>query len=719
MNMKKLIIFLLMLLPLFAVSQITFPNNTKQQGDKWFVGAVRVDNSLQVGKNGMKQDSVKLVNGKIVFYKAGVAYYSATGTAIDTVSLSNRINAKVSFPGFGTTSSTAAVGNDSRLSDSRTPTAHNQAQSTITNLSDSLLAKLNRKDSTKYATPKYVLDHAGSTDTTSLSNRINSKISADYIIEKIGSTYYARPKGTYVAYSGSNFKTVIENAIGQLTSGGVIYISAGLYDNLAPIVISKDYITIQGAGKYLTKLKLKASADAGGSFPYTGLIQCIGYNYFTLRDIQLDGNGANQTLVDNGASGTGRLFGVRIGYNGSTTTNALIEDCYIHDFPVNGIQTYNSSNNIIRNNISKNNYWNDISVYSDANTIVEGNITGGSSDVGISVGGVDLVVRNNQIGNTTGTHGSVNSRWGIEIGLVDESPSSARINIINNTISGANIYRGIATNEDPINCMISGNTLTGMTLPNSLGISLVNGPSYWTITNNKIVGLNGQSILLYGVSYNKVSDNDISAGTGACAISVDGNSSYNIITNNRLESKYGIEVTPGSNYNFLSDNYIKSLNGGGQDVIDGGMGTGNSWVNNIGYNLYGTLNRKIQETAQNNNLLTATSDGLTTGIVVPGSQNITVTSNTNDVYIISLPAASSATIGTRITGLLVGSKICELRVQAAQATTVYINGVTTNVEAAIPAGSSFEVIQIDATHWILKAWTALGAPITAIVPDAV
>ena len=41
-------------------------------------------------------------------------------------------NAKVSFPGFGTTGTTAAVGNDSRLSDARTPTAHNQAWSTIT-----------------------------------------------------------------------------------------------------------------------------------------------------------------------------------------------------------------------------------------------------------------------------------------------------------------------------------------------------------------------------------------------------------------------------------------------------------------------------------------------------------------------------------------------------------------------------------------------------------
>ena len=41
-------------------------------------------------------------------------------------------NAKVSFPGFGTMAGTAAEGNDARLSDARTPLAHNQAWSTIT-----------------------------------------------------------------------------------------------------------------------------------------------------------------------------------------------------------------------------------------------------------------------------------------------------------------------------------------------------------------------------------------------------------------------------------------------------------------------------------------------------------------------------------------------------------------------------------------------------------
>ena len=56
------------------------------------------------------------------------------GTAIadSYISSAPAWNAKVSFPGFGTTAGTAAEGNDSRLSDARTPLAHTQAWSTIT-----------------------------------------------------------------------------------------------------------------------------------------------------------------------------------------------------------------------------------------------------------------------------------------------------------------------------------------------------------------------------------------------------------------------------------------------------------------------------------------------------------------------------------------------------------------------------------------------------------
>ena len=46
----------------------------------------------------------------------------------------------VTFPGFGTTGSTACVGNDSRLSDSRTPVAHNHTAANVTDFASVALS---------------------------------------------------------------------------------------------------------------------------------------------------------------------------------------------------------------------------------------------------------------------------------------------------------------------------------------------------------------------------------------------------------------------------------------------------------------------------------------------------------------------------------------------------------------------------------------------------
>lgn len=113
----------------------------------------------------------------------------------------------------------------------------------------------------------------------------------------------------------------------------------------------------------------------------------------------------------------------------------------------------------------------------------------------------------------------------------------------------------------------------------------------------------------------------------------------------------------------------------------------------------------------------ATAAGLTTGAILFSSRHIKVTSPSAD-SVCCLPTMGATTIGWTLNGW-VGANGFELRPIAAQAGTVYINGVTTNVEAAIPAHSEFLVKCIDATHVILKVWDANGNLRTAIVPDAI
>jgi hypothetical protein len=111
--------------------------------------------------------------------------------------------------------------------------------------------------------------------------------------------------------------------------------------------------------------------------------------------------------------------------------------------------------------------------------------------------------------------------------------------------------------------------------------------------------------------------------------------------------------------------------------------------------------------------VTATSDGLTTGLI-PSSADFCAVTSANANNIITLPVP---VVGKVIRGY-VGANGCEMRTVAASG--VLINEVDSDGtnEAAIPATTYFIVSCVSATQWILVAETELGARIAAIVPDA-
>lgn len=112
---------------------------------------------------------------------------------------------------------------------------------------------------------------------------------------------------------------------------------------------------------------------------------------------------------------------------------------------------------------------------------------------------------------------------------------------------------------------------------------------------------------------------------------------------------------------------------------------------------------------------TASSDGLTTGLLAASEQFVTVTSASAN-NIITLPGATSVVLGTVIQGV-VGANGFKLQVAVADAATVKLNNVTTSVKAVIPASVYFKVQLTSATTWILTTLTNLGAVGTAIVPS--
>lgn len=110
--------------------------------------------------------------------------------------------------------------------------------------------------------------------------------------------------------------------------------------------------------------------------------------------------------------------------------------------------------------------------------------------------------------------------------------------------------------------------------------------------------------------------------------------------------------------------------------------------------------------------VTATADGLTTGVIDDETTFATITSG-NAAHIVTLPTAK---VGKVVRGY-VGANGCELRTTASSGITINnVDSDGTN-EAAIPATTLIKLTCVSSTAWILEATTELGAVVTAIVPD--
>ena len=110
---------------------------------------------------------------------------------------------------------------------------------------------------------------------------------------------------------------------------------------------------------------------------------------------------------------------------------------------------------------------------------------------------------------------------------------------------------------------------------------------------------------------------------------------------------------------------------------------------------------------------TATSDGLTTGLIPLGTSFVAITA-AGATDIVTLPAGTAG----QVIKAYVGANGCEVRTPATSGATINnVDSDGTN-EAAIPATSMFTATCVATDTWLLEAVTELGAVITAIVPDA-
>lgn len=110
--------------------------------------------------------------------------------------------------------------------------------------------------------------------------------------------------------------------------------------------------------------------------------------------------------------------------------------------------------------------------------------------------------------------------------------------------------------------------------------------------------------------------------------------------------------------------------------------------------------------------VTATVDGLTTGLIPATAQHVEVTSDTATKQI-SLPAATN---GKKLTIRVIATG-CELISAVA---TDKVNNVVVGAtnEAALVAGTLYTLQYVEAVdNWVMTGLTALGAVETPVVPD--
>lgn len=548
-------------------------------------------------------------------------------------------------------------------------------------------------------------------------NNFGINVPASYTIERKNGVLYAKGSRTgMVEYSGQNFNTIITNCMWQLylscSQGGTVHIKNGLYDGLDQIIVPGSHITIEGESRYSTVLKMADAMDDAYGARFA-LIQINGHDDCTIRNIKLDGNGENQTKIDNGAS-TDAIEDCIYTHD---TNRTVIENCFIYNCTMTGIETHSDTDLTIRNCFIQDGYWNGVTFgWGTRNNIVEDCLIWGSGDVGVAVFGDYNVVKNSIIKDITGVHGSGNTMVGIS--FEPGGTVSADHLVLGNLIDGSDgMTTGIAgffgAADASERISIIGNTIKEC----DYGLTYFGNNSH--VLSNSFINCNTIAVNFQGAEDNTVSGNFISADNTMIGIALTINgadlSHRNIVNGNTIKNaggafSYAVAINTGCGYNMVLNNVIYGSSGEQADIQD--LGT-NSIINNN----YGMSGLRWQpETGDRSIAYTATVGGLTTGIIKPGSQYAVVTSASAD-NICCLPSATQDLVGTIIRGK-VGANGFELRVAAAQAATVYLNGVTTNVEAAIPANHTFEVQLIDTTHWILKAWTALGAYVL-IVPDAV
>jgi hypothetical protein len=414
-----------------------------------------------------------------------------------------------------------------------------------------------------------------------------------YVIFTDGTRTYMQSCGTgAILVQSAVSEAVINDAIGNMTNGGKLFIKAGTYTlTTTPINLGGGLVAAIGTTSIgataVSDIELYGEGNATILNAATNMngavIGVYGANNWYIHDLQINGNRAHQ-------SDSGNSFPYLVGIFLFNSNNDMIEHCYVHDNKTYGISVTGNLDSILNNYVVNNNA-NGILVYGGSDYLIQNNTIDGSSDVGISISGGQPSYISQVIctGNIVKNANLDVSPWGLNTGigiLVGDNGPASNVTVSDNQIYNTKIGIGSAPGAGGpnIDVLVSNNqvstatgdgvyavTTTSLTIQNNIfdniGLSTGFGYGIWSDSSLSNVTIAGTRInvnagyndgIYNAAAYAMINGNYINGGP---LITVGQHT--NIVNNTVSTSSYGLNVNSGSDDSNIVGNIVSVTSGPG------------------------------------------------------------------------------------------------------------------------------------------------------------
>lgn len=509
------------------------------------------------------------------------------------------------------------------------------------------------------ASSKGVVQLAGDFGGTAASPKVlNRARSVTFVVAASNSTANGQAAADYVC-TGTNDDVVINNAISALSSstGGKVVLLEGLYTISNPIVVSHNYVTLEGQGpSYNTVIQ------AASSVSQTAMIE-VGMNS-TLNNCRLanfaikQGDGSNMPIT---GSGHGILFGA---------ADSIIENVRINFSEFDGVHIIPGTSgaaqlfDVILNNVyvyapGQDGFFVGSEVLNSELVLCK--VKGGNTQStprgrhGFYVQGSDVKLIachpyfNQQHGLNVDTQNNSYSKSIVVIGGEYENNGRCGIsmNAAQSSLMSEALFYGnnVANNsyEDVLltfcsNVIIQGNSFRYPT--NAAGHMYISSSTQTIVDGNIILGGDYQVVEMIGactnsrVSHNTMTGGDTSVGTHTVSVRLNGVTNVDVIGN--MVDRSIIEANSADNNRILGNNLVQLSS----------PPAGQATITTVGANTKVFNNKNYADTR-----IVAISDASQTLTVANFTQNTltAVYTSLTAARPLTLPAANSLTPGTTLT----------------------------------------------------------------------